>query len=84
MTLPDAGSLKWHGRNVEPAIMGNVDLPVQPPVDPMLAKAAEKVPDDPVQTSPFELGEPAQGKFTIGRRRREVYGRPGLGQCLFK
>ncbi|MDT5288321.1 MAG: hypothetical protein QOF88_3210 [Mycobacterium sp.] len=47
MTLPDAGGLKWHGRNVEPAIMGNVDLPVQPPVDPMLAKAAEKVPDDP-------------------------------------
>ena len=27
--------------------MGNVDLPVQPPVDPMLAKAAEKVPGDP-------------------------------------
>jgi ATP-dependent DNA ligase len=27
--------------------MGQVDLPVQPPVDPMLAKAAEKVPDDP-------------------------------------
>jgi ATP-dependent DNA ligase len=27
--------------------MGKVDLPVQPPVDPMLAKAAEKVPDDP-------------------------------------
>jgi ATP-dependent DNA ligase len=26
--------------------MGNVDLPVQPPVDPMLANAAE-VPDDP-------------------------------------
>jgi ATP-dependent DNA ligase len=47
MTLPDAGGLKWHGRNDGPAIMGNVDLPVQPPVDPMLAKAAEKVPDDP-------------------------------------
>ena len=27
--------------------MGTMDLPVQPPVDPMLAKAAEKVPDDP-------------------------------------
>jgi ATP-dependent DNA ligase len=27
--------------------MGQVDLPVQPPVDPMLAKSAEKVPDDP-------------------------------------
>ncbi|MDQ1750482.1 MAG: hypothetical protein QOE71_1538 [Pseudonocardiales bacterium] len=27
--------------------MDTVDLPVQPPVDPMLAKAAEKVPDDP-------------------------------------
>jgi ATP-dependent DNA ligase len=27
--------------------MGNVDLPVQPPLDPMLAKATEKVPDDP-------------------------------------
>ena len=26
--------------------MSNVDLPVQPPVDPMLAKAAEKVPAD--------------------------------------
>jgi ATP-dependent DNA ligase len=29
------------------AIMSNVDLPVQPPVDPMLAKAAEKVPAEP-------------------------------------
>ena len=27
--------------------MSNVDLPVQPPVDPMLAKAAEKVPAEP-------------------------------------
>ena len=27
--------------------MGIVDLPVQPPVEPMLAKAAAKVPDDP-------------------------------------
>jgi ATP-dependent DNA ligase len=27
--------------------MGTVDLPVQPPVDPMLAKAATKVPDEP-------------------------------------
>jgi ATP-dependent DNA ligase len=29
------------------AIMGRVDLPVQPPVDPMLAKATAKVPDEP-------------------------------------
>jgi ATP-dependent DNA ligase len=28
------------------AIMGKVDLPVAPPVDPMLAKAATKVPDE--------------------------------------
>ena len=27
--------------------MESVDLPVQPPVDPMLAKAATKVPEDP-------------------------------------
>ena len=27
--------------------MKSVDLPVQPPVDPMLAKAATSVPDDP-------------------------------------
>ena len=27
--------------------MESVELPVQPPVDPMLAKAATKVPDDP-------------------------------------
>ena len=27
--------------------MSNVELPVQPPVEPMLAKAATKVPDDP-------------------------------------
>jgi ATP-dependent DNA ligase len=29
------------------AIMGKVDLPVRPPVEPMLAKAAATVPDDP-------------------------------------
>jgi ATP-dependent DNA ligase len=28
-------------------IMGRVDLPVQPPLEPMLAKAQAKVPDDP-------------------------------------